>query len=141
MTRTPSAVLAELKGQHDTLRALMQDCERLADAADAGADVTLELEIAVKRLRVLFHVHNQLEEAVLRPLLLEADAFGAVRVDRMVDVHVVEHRVIAARLAGRPDGTLRDILATLRQHLAEEERHFLSERVLRDDLVTVEPGG
>jgi hypothetical protein len=33
-----------------------------------------------------------------------------------------------------PTGDLRGVLASLREHLATEERYFLSRKVLRDDL-------
>jgi hypothetical protein len=135
---TPSSVLSDLLEQHDTLRRLMLRCERLADALDAGADVATDLAVAVKQLRVVFDAHNRLEEAILRPVLLEADAFGPVRIERMVDEHVREHRAVGVRLANLSAGALRDVIATLRQHLEEEERYFLSSRVLRDDIVTVE---
>jgi len=36
---------------------------------------------------------------------------------------------------------VREMLASLRQHLEAEERYFLSARVVRDDLVVLEGGG
>jgi hypothetical protein len=58
----------------------------------------------------------------------------------MVDAHIAEHRELAGGLASEIAQPLRDLLATLRRHLAEEEQYFLTSRVLRDDLVTVEAG-
>lgn len=139
MSSAPSRVLSELTQQHDELRAMMDRCEQLADALDtSGGDATV-LAREVAKLRIAFAAHNALEEQVLRPVLLEMDAFGDVRIDRMVGDHVEEHREVEQRLAG-PTGELRGAIGQLRLHLEAEERYFLTSRVLRDDTVTVEGG-
>jgi hypothetical protein len=112
----------------------------------------------VARLRAAFDEHNRFEERLLEPLMLDADwgpraidlaggggpappwpegipaGRGAVRVSRMVEDHVEEHREMRQGLAATPTGELRGVLASLRDHLATEERGFLSRKVLRDDL-------
>jgi hypothetical protein len=69
--------------------------------------------------------------------LLENDRHGEVRVERMVEDHVHEHRAIHSQLgvpAGAPvTAMLRDVLETLRAHLEAEERYLLTARVLRDE--------
>jgi hypothetical protein len=95
----------------------------------------------VARLRLAFDAHNRFEEQLLRPALLAADAFGEVRVERMLEEHVVEHREMRARLGSGATADLREVIATLRAHLDAEERYFLSAKVLRDDLVTIEIAG
>jgi len=141
MTMKPSGALAELIAQHDSLRILMDHCEDLADSLDAhpDADPTM-LTRELARLRLAFDAHNKFEEQLLRPVLLEHDSFGPVRIQRMVEDHVHEHRAIGERLASPATAALRDVIETLRAHLDAEERYLLSARVLRDDLVTVEGG-
>ncbi len=142
MKLTASHVLAELISQHDSLRQMMDHCEDLADSLDGHPDgdpVPLTRELA--RLRLAFDAHNKFEEQLLRPVLLEHDAFGNVRVERMVDDHVHEHRAIRERLGSPATAALRDVIETLRAHLDAEERYLLTSRVLRDDLVTVEAAG
>jgi hypothetical protein len=140
MTPTPGRLLAQLMSQHDRLRSHIFECETLCDRLDAGEDVAVRLARAVQRLRLLFDAHNRFEEVLLRPVLAAADGFGDVRIDRMVDAHVAEHRELAVALAGEVAQPLRELLRVLRQHLAEEEKYFLTSRVLRDDVVTVEAG-
>lgn len=140
MTTTPSRLLAELKHQHEMLRAMMDRCEQLADDLDRGRVQPLDLTREVAKLRVAFDAHNKFEEQLLRPILRDNDAFGAVRLEQMVADHIDEHRAMRRQLDG-PTGELRATLYELRAHLATEERYFLSSRVLRDDLVTVEGGG
>ncbi len=130
----PSALaLAELLRQHAALRIHIDDCEQLADELDAGRGAAEPLIREVARLRVAFEHHNEVEEQVLRPILREAGSFGEVRIGRLVSDHIDEHRAMRDRLATGPTAELRATLATLREHLASEERSFVSSRIVRDD--------
>ena len=131
---TPGRALDTLAAQHATLREMIDRCEELADAVDDGAGAASQLLREVAQLRAAFDEHNQFEEQLLRPLLLDVEWMGAVRVSRMVEDHVEEHRAMRIGLAATPTGELRGVLASLREHLAAEERYFLSRKVLRDDL-------
>ena len=137
---TPLHALDELLTQHESLRVMMDRCDQLADELDAGSESPLPLMRAVAQLRSAFETHNRFEEQVLRPILQDTVAFGDLRVERMVSDHVAEHRAMLGRLGG-PTAELRGSIASLRDHLDTEERHFLSRRVVRDDLVVVESGG
>ena len=134
MPLTPGRALDTLAAQHATLREMIDRCEELADEVDAGTAGPSQLVREVARLRIAFDDHNQFEEQLLRPLLLDVDWLGAVRVSRMVEDHVEEHRAMRRGLGATPTGDLRGVLANLRDHLATEERYFLSRKVLRDDL-------
>lgn len=138
---TPSRALAELKAQHDALRQMMDRCEELADELDAGRMGPQQLTREVARLRLAFEAHNTFEEQLLRPVLLEADSFAQVRIDRMIEDHVGEHRAMRARLNSNESSDLREAIETLRAHLDAEERYLLTAKVLRDDLVTIENAG
>ena len=131
---TPSRALDTLAAQHATLRERIDRCDELADEVDAGTAAASQLVGEVAQLRIAFDDHNQFEEQLLRPLLLDVEWLGAVRVARMVEDHVEEHRAMRVGLAATPTGDLRGVLASLREHLATEERYFLSRKVLRDDL-------
>ena len=137
---TPSRALAELKAQHDALRWIMTRCEELADELDAGRGGHAQLADEVAQLRHAFESHNAFEERLLRPVLLGTDAFAEVRIDRMVEDHVGEHRAMRARLDTTETSALRDTLEMLRAHLDSEERYVLSTRVLHYDIITVEDG-
>jgi hypothetical protein len=141
MSGSPSQVLTELLHQHDQIRDLIDRCEKLADELDSGKGEPATLLSEVARLRVVFELHNKFEERLLRPILRDADAFGEVRIDRMVQDHVGEHRSMHEGLGSPITIELRRTLDNLRHHLATEERFFLSARILREDLVVVESGG
>jgi len=136
----PSHVLTELLAEHEALRELMTSCERLADELDGGRIGPEALTREIARLRVAFDAHNRNEEQFLRPLLASADAFGDVRVDRMVADHIDEHRIVREGLGNEVTGQLRLALDHLRAHLVAEERYFVTSKVLRDDVVVVESG-
>lgn len=137
----PSKLLEELLHQHAQLRAMMDHCEQLADEVDEGSGDAGALLREVARLRVAFDAHNKFEEQLLRPVLREIDAFGEVRIERMFTNHVDEHRSMRLSLGDGPTNELRGAIDNLRVHLESEERYFLSSKVLRDDLVTLESGG
>jgi len=140
-TYPPSKALRELQAQHDALRAIMDRCDALVADFDAGRDSTIELTREVSRLRVAFDAHNRFEEQLLRPVLLDADAFGPVRIEHMVAEHVGEHRAMRDQLAAGTVAELRSVVQLLRAHLEAEERYFLTSRVLRDDVINVESTG
>jgi hemerythrin len=137
MSPSPKQVLTELLEQHEEIRGIIDHCEQMADDLDAGTLEPNVLLAEVARLRAVFDVHNRFEEKLLRPI----DAFGSVRVDKMVEDHVGEHRAMREGLDNPITAELRSTLAKLRQHLATEERFFLSSKVLREDIVVVEGGG
>ena len=141
MRTNPSKLLSQLLEQHDTLRAMMDRCDQLADELDQGRGDPILLTREIAKLRLAFDAHNKFEEQLLRPVLREMDAFGDVRIERMYQDHVGEHREMRTQLGDPTTNALRQAIDNLRVHLAAEERYFLSSKVLRDDVVTVESGG
>lgn len=138
---TPTDARAQLIDQHDTLRLIMDTCDDLANELDAGRIEPETLTREIARLRLAFDAHNKFEEQILRPVLMAHDAFGAVRIDRMIDDHVQEHAAMRARLGAPATEGLRDIIETLRAHLEAEERYLLTSKALLDGTVSVESSG
>ncbi len=138
---TPGKLLRDLLQQHEQIRSLIRRCDELLDLTERDASQVQELVLAVARLRWAVESHNRVEEQLLSPVLREADSFGDVRVEHMVEAHRREHAQIGERLDKPVVDSLRQTLGLLREHLETEERYFLTSRVLRDDLVTLEGGG
>jgi hypothetical protein len=140
-----SDVRRELMRQHDQLRHLLAACQ----ASSASASDLDSLVERVHALATAFEAHNTYEEAELRSLLLEADAFGEVRVQQMLADHVAEHATLRTTLSAAAAATTlaeaaRHVGAAatmLRDHLAAEEKQFLNPRVLRDDVVVADTTG
>jgi hypothetical protein len=133
----PSTALRDLFAQHEQLRVIMDDCERLADQVDRGQRDLGGLIREVAKLRVALSAHNRFEEQVLRPILRELVAFGDVRLDHAFAEHIDEHHVLARDLNG-PMAELRATVHRVRAHLAAEERYLHSARLLRSDAVHLE---
>lgn len=138
---TPGTLLNQLLSQHEQIRSLIARCDELLGLSERDPSQVPELVLAVARLRWAVESHNRVEEQLLSPVLKEADSFGEVRVEHMVDAHRKEHAQLGARLEQPVIDTLRQTLGMLREHLETEERYFLTSRVLRDDLVTLEGAG
>jgi hemerythrin-like domain-containing protein len=131
----PTSPLVELASQHATLRLMMDRCEELADAFDAGEAGPTQLLREVAKLRIAFDAHNQFEEHLLGPMLLELGQVGSVRVSRMLSDHAAEHRSMRQHLGSNTTSELRAVLDSLRDHLESEEQYFFGTRLSHDDLV------
>src|SRR5262249_11299857 len=131
---TPSRLLAALSRQHAELRDGIARCEQLADDFDAGLLEPARLLQEVTALRIALDEHNRYEERALRPVLLDLDWVDAVRIPRIVEKHVEEHRAIRRDLDTWTASELRAVLTSLREHLDVEERYLLARKALRDDL-------
>lgn len=137
----PTAALHELEAQHAVIRQLMERCELLADELDAGRLDADRLTREVVRLRLALDTHNRFEEQILRPVLMEEDAFAEARIDRMVEDHVGEHRAMRDQLNATETRVLRETIGMLRAHLEHEEQYLLNAKVLHDDLVALDGAG
>jgi hypothetical protein len=100
--------LTELRAQHEELRTLIDHCEVLADALDAGRIEPFLVLAAVAELRSKLSAHNRFEERVL-PAIDHDD-------------HATEHRAVYEGLEITRE--LRETLQCLRRHIASEERWF-----------------
>ena len=117
----PEGALAELTEQHASLNEMMDHCETLADALDAGTAEAAQVLREVSRLRAAFDAHNRFEERLL-PALLEA-ALRA-RAARIAEANIAEHRSMRQQLGSPTTAELRSVIASLRAHLDAEQRSF-----------------
>ncbi len=124
MTYSPERAVAELRAQHDLLRGMMDQCEELADALDAGSQGFTQLTRQVARLRLAFEAHNKFEEQLLRPVLFGAHAAHVI--EHLFEDHVQDHRAMRKQLATTETTGLREVIASMRRHLDAEERYLLA---------------
>jgi hypothetical protein len=121
---TPARALFELKAQHDMLRGMMDRCEQLADELDAGRCGPAELTREIASLRLAFEAHNQFEEQLLRPVLFRS--LDPATVERAIEQHVGDHQAMRLGLASTETSPLREVIASMRDHLEGEERYLVS---------------
>lgn len=145
---THSQIRTELLEQHAELRKMVDIARACADRACDSANVTDDLVTAIRLLADAVRRHNRREEHLLRNLIATIDAWGQARADLMTDEHVREHDALHGALHGMTHtpsefagAGMQLMLDQLLEHMAREERAFLNERVLRDDVVTIDPFG
>jgi hypothetical protein len=137
----PSEALALLREQHEQIRQLADRCDAALAACADHEPIADEAGLAVARLRIAVNAHNRDEEALLGPILVATDAFGPVRVGEMMRGHAAEHQLLREALYAPTVAAIRPVIAQLRAHLEDEEAFFLTHRIVRDDLVSVEADG
>lgn len=137
-----SQIREVLLQDHQILRSMIATARKVADRGSDGEPVAEELRGEIVRLMDVLRGHNRREEELLRDVIPSVDAWGQVRAEIMTEEHVREHEEFFAALmgvqatpvefAGAGVGLL---LESMLAHMAREERAFLSEDVLRDDIV------
>ena len=137
---TQAVARDELLAQHAGIRLLLAEATTQAAQVLTGLPVKAGFHKTVRRLLVALSEHNAAEERLLEPLLRDADAWGQLRVNRMLEEHAAEHAVILDALAvdsSELERHMAEIAEDLDAHMLAEERTFLSSAVLRDDIVVI----
>ena len=132
--------------EHVVLRDILEEIEQ------ALGELTRRVPGAIGRLRAslrtfhdAFERHLRHEEAVLRPVLADVDAWGPARVESMDEEHLAQRAALAEltrlSLGDDVDRTVQVIEGFVRRRrtdMAGEESHALSEEVLRDDIIVID---
>jgi len=148
----PSEVRRTILDDHAALRALFADLrdllrrlEQEGDSESSG-DRKEQLRELAAALRQRFLRHLELEERTLVPALRRTDAWGEERARRVLDEHASQRQRLDALLEelGTPGSSgaalvveLEALLEDLLADMEHEERSVLSERLLRDDVITL----
>lgn len=131
----PSKARTVLLAQHERLRQLLDEMQRVATRVLAGEAVLADLAVRLEAVRNAFALHNATEEAMLEPILRIDFAWGPARIARMLEEHAAEHTSLRAALAGADlevAAGIAELVEDIDAHMAAEERTFLSAGVLRD---------
>jgi len=121
--------------QHAGLRVRVGRCAELSARLLLGEPVANELAAELARLREQFTAHVEAEERLLEPALATSDAWGPMRVERMLEEHAAEHTAFVSKLDGDTRtvaGRFAEFAEDLDAHMAAEERTFLSPKVIAD---------
>jgi iron-sulfur cluster repair protein YtfE (RIC family) len=146
MELSASQIRRLILDEHTVIRDILEEIEQ------ALGEMTRRVPGSISRLRAClrtFHGaflrHLEHEETVLRPILVDVDAWGPARVATMDEEHAAQRAALAqlSRLVLDEDldGTVRhleEFLRRLRADMDGEEHHALSEEVLRDDIIVID---
>ena len=144
--RSAGAVRDRILEEHRAIRAHLLKVQGLVPGAARGIPGTYhDLVEAASDLVRTFRAHLATEDRVLAPVLETIDAWGPVRRERLEDEHRRQREELEAlaeqlRNADRFDPDLVAAVDALVAELLadmEEERHVLSDQLLRDDVVVV----
>ena len=146
LANTSSELREQLLSEHAGLRRLMAICEQEARRILIGESSSRHLLACVLQLIHAVESHNFSEEEALRPVLLDTDSFGSVRVEQMMEDHIAEHvwlrqvmrDAVEQEVPDRAARAALDAMQLLRDHMDAEEQQFLNDRVLKDDLMPID---
>ncbi len=134
-----------LCGQHTHLRETIKVAQTAARNLLAARASAGELQAAVIALNVELLAHLADEERLLEPILANVDAWGPVRAGLLRAEHAHQRAILAVLtgptawpaatlVAGRTLSLCDDLLTDMEF----EEREFMNEKVLRDDLILLD---
>jgi hypothetical protein len=143
---SPSKVRALLLVQHEELRELVLEADRLARHVQEGQMLHLEsMRAAALLVATALSAHIDAEEGLALPLLRDIDAWGPVRAQNMMEEHEAQRAAVAVlrQLEERGDCAelargLRALVQTLLCDMRREESELLGKDLLRDDVVAVD---
>jgi len=146
----PSNVRQRILKEHGELRERLDELERHAEALRREGAAALQEALA--RARAFYdqlRAHTELEDDILVPAMREADAWGDVRAEGLLEHHR-EQRTQLRELSGEAAGEIApgDLAARLEQLIEEvradmkhEESGILSTDLLRDDPIGINVEG
>jgi hypothetical protein len=145
---TPSEIRLELLQEHQELRMTIAETRNAAARALTYPSAFKELRACALLLCDRLRTHNRHEEELLQDLLPTVDAWGSVYAESTKEHHS-EHEQLSEALAGASDvleiGVFQEtVLSTIDRvldHMAHEEKAYLRENVLRDDVIVIDQSG
>ena len=146
MELSASQVRSLMLDEHLVLRDVLEEIEAaLGELTRRVPGGLVRLRATLRTFRDAFLRHLEHEETVLRPILIDVDAWGPARVESMDEEHRSQRAALAqlSRLAldADVDCTVQQIEVFIRRIRADmegEEHHALSEEVLRDDIIVID---
>jgi iron-sulfur cluster repair protein YtfE (RIC family) len=132
--------------EHSVLRNELEDIVTLlVDAAVQRSDAAERLHHRMKTFYDAFLKHIAHEDSLLRPVLVDIDAWGPARVEKLDDEHRQQRATIAALAALDPGqdldsylGRVKVFVREVEKDMADEERECLSAEILRDDIIVID---
>jgi Hemerythrin HHE cation binding domain len=146
MELTARQVRKLILDEHSILRNEMADIGTLLeDIAAKRIEAAERLRHRLESFYDAFLKHISHEDSLLRPVLANIDAWGAVRVEKMDDEHRDQRASIAALVALDPNrdfegylSRVQAFVAAVGADMATEEQECLSPETLRDDTIVID---
>jgi hypothetical protein len=143
----PSRIRKRILREHAALRSKLDELSvAVASLAAGGTESTAHALDLAAALYIDLRAHIDYEDAVLVPVLRDADAWGKVRAEQLAQHHAQQRAVFADTSLGAQKQAsvsavaawLRNLIDELNADMAHEERELLTVDVLRDDLLGID---
>jgi len=146
MELSASQVRSLILDEHMVIRDVLEEIdETLGELTRRVPGALGRLRSSLRTLHDAFLRHLTHEEIILRPILVDVDAWGPARVQAMDEEHRGQRAAMAelSRLALEVDldttvQRIEEFVRRLRADMDGEENHALSEQVLRDDIIVID---
>lgn len=145
----PSEVRRTVLSQHREIEQMLSELEAGVAKLGEGSVDAAQVKRAAYALRGILELHMNFEEAHMVPAIHDADGFGPERVRHLHAEHADQRReldrlVDAIREARSPDSlvsTVSTLAQMLRVDIEQEERDYVNEKLLSDNLIPSDPFG
>jgi hemerythrin-like domain-containing protein len=146
MELSASQVRSLMLDEHLILRDVLEEIEQtLGELTRRVPGGVGRLRASLRTFHDAFLRHLQHEETVLRPILVDVDAWGPARVESMDEEHRSQREALAQlsclALDADVECTIQHVetfISRIRADMDWEEHHALSEEVLRDDIIVID---
>ena len=145
----PSEVRRKVLSQHREIEQILAELEAgVAQLGDGGVNAE-QVKRAAYALRGILELHMNFEELHMVPAITEADGFGPERARHLHTEHQeqrkqLDHLVHAIREANSIDELAQGVAKLsemLRDDIEEEEREYVTDRLLRDNIIPTDTFG
>ncbi len=139
----PSEVRRKVLSQHREIEQMLSELESgVAHLADGEVDAD-QVKRAAYALRGILELHMNFEETHMVPAINEADGFGPERVRHLHTEHAEQRheldrlvdQIREANSAVDLAGSVSKLAQMLRADIEEEERDYVNDKLLRDNLI------
>jgi hypothetical protein len=144
----PSEVRRRILSDHEKLRSMLMGLERVAhEVVDGECQLSAAMRVEGEALMERLLEHMGWEDRYLRPALCDADAWGQERAERLDRDHREQREMLEYALSSVEDESrpplviarqLLDLVRLLRDDMQEEEELLVNDRILRDDVVSID---
>ena len=145
----PSEVRRKVLSQHREIEQMLSELEAGARQLHKGPEEADQVKRAAYALRGILELHMTFEESYMVPAISEADGFGPERASHLHAEHAEQrkqldrlvHAILDAKSPGEIEEGVAHLAGMLRKDIEEEEKHYVNESLLRDDIMPTDTFG
>ena len=145
----PSEVRRKVLSQHREIEQMLAELEAGVAQLGEGSVDAAQVKRAAYALRGILELHMNFEEAHMMPAIHEADGFGPERVRRLVTEHAAQRKELDRLVDGIREASspvdlaagVTKLASMLRTDIEEEEREYVTDKLLRDDIIPTDTFG